>query len=369
MSVSPINAPGISASTRHAPVMIMAGGTGGHIFPGIAVAQELRARDVPVVWMGSVGGLETRLVPQAGLTIETLKIGGVRGKGLMALLAAPWRIARALLAAGRVFARVRPQSALALGGFASGPGGIAAWLRRVPLLVHEQNRVPGATNRILAHFSATLLCGFDGAFADATWVGNPVRREIAALDAPALRFATRNGPICLLVLGGSQGAQSLNAAVPNMLRDHPATASLQVRHQCGAKHLDQTRNNYRDAGVEADVAAFVDDMAAAYAWSDLVICRAGALTLAELAAAGVGSILVPYPNAVDDHQTQNAQAMVAADAALLIAEGEGFGTRLGAAFETTTDRSRLLQMAQNARTLAKPDAAARIADACMQVAA
>lgn len=364
-----MNAPRSSASIRRAPIMIMAGGTGGHIFPGIAVAQELRARDVPVVWLGSAGGLETRLVPQAGLTIETLKITGVRGKGAMALLAAPWRIARALLAAWRVFGRVRPASALALGGFAAGPGGIAAWLRRVPLLVHEQNRVPGATNRILSHFSTTLLCGFDGAFAAATWIGNPVRREIAALDPPGQRFQSRSGALRVLVLGGSQGAQSLNAALPKMLRDHTPAKYVQVRHQCGAKHLDTAQQNYRDAGIDADVVPFMDDMAAAYAWADLVICRAGALTLAELAAAGVGSILVPYPNAVDDHQTKNAQAMVAAGGAQLVAEGENFVSRLDAAFATISQRTRLLEMAQAARTLAKPDAAARIADACMQVAA
>ncbi len=359
----------MTESFQHAAIMIMAGGTGGHIFPGIAVAQELRARDVAVVWLGSAGGLETRLVPQAGLTIETLKITGVRGKGLLALLVAPWRIGRALLAAWRLFGRVRPHSALALGGFAAGPGGIAAWLRRVPLLVHEQNRVPGATNRILAHFSTKRLCGFEGALADATWVGNPVRREIAALDAPTLRFSTRSGPIRLLVLGGSQGAQSLNASMPIMLRDCAAQATVLVRHQCGEKHLHRTLQTYRDVGVDAEIRAFVDDMAAAYAWADLVICRAGALTLAELAAAGVASILVPYPNAVDDHQTKNAQAMVAAGGAMLVAEGEGFVARLRDAYEKIAERARLFEMAQAARTLAKPDAAARIAEACMQVAA
>lgn len=359
----------MTAPIQHAPIMIMAGGTGGHIFPGIAVAQELRARDVPVVWLGSHGGLETRLVPQAGLTIETLQISGVRGRGLLALLAAPWRIACALIAAWRVFGRVRPQRALALGGFAAGPGGIAAWLRRVPLLVHEQNRVPGVTNRILAHFSTTLLCGFEGAFAGATWVGNPVRRDIATLDVPARRFADRSGPLRLLVLGGSQGAQSLNVALPKMFAARAAQTWPQVRHQCGGKHVDQARQAYREAGVDADVAAFVDDMAAAYAWADVVICRAGALTLAELAAVGIGSILVPYPNAVDDHQTKNAEAMVAAGAARLVAEGEEFVARLGAAYDELANRAGLLEMANAARTLARPDAAARIADACMQVAA
>lgn len=358
-----------------APVLIMAGGTGGHIFPGIAVAQELRARNIPVLWLGSMEGLETRLVPQAGLTIETISISGVRGKGVLALLGAPLRIVRAITAAWKILRRVRPRSALALGGFASGPGGIAAWFSGVPLIVHEQNSIPGVTNRILARFAKKLLCGFKGAFARGEWVGNPVRREIAATPAPAERAQVSAGPLKLLVLGGSQGAYGLNVVLPQLLQRMPAAERPQVRHQSGPKHLAKTTRIYEAAGVDAQVDAFIDDMAAAYRWADLVVCRAGALTLAELCAVGVPSILVPFPSAVDDHQTHNAKALVDNGAARLVAEGEQFAERLGAALADVIAgsgddrRARLLAMANAARSLAKPDAAARIADACLGVSA
>jgi len=352
----------------NAPVLIMAGGTGGHIFPGLAVAAELRARGVPVLWLGSTGGLETRLVPQAGLPIETLSIGGVRGKGLLTLLMAPLRIARAVLASWRIVRRVRPRSALALGGFACGPGGLAARLARVPLVVHEQNSIPGATNRTLSHFAQKSLCGFSGALPHGEWIGNPVRAEIAQVAPPAQRWADRTGAMRLLVLGGSQGARALNERVPQALAQ--LSQRPEVRHQCGAKFADAARDAYTNAGIEASVEPFIDDMAAAYAWADLVVCRAGALTLAELAAAGAGSVLVPFPFAVDDHQTANARAWVAAGAALLLPESEASAERLAALLgELLGNRARLLAMAQAARTLAKPEAAARIADVCLGVAA
>jgi UDP-N-acetylglucosamine--N-acetylmuramyl-(pentapeptide) pyrophosphoryl-undecaprenol N-acetylglucosamine transferase len=358
-----------------APVLIMAGGTGGHIFPGIAVAQELRARDVPVLWLGSAEGLETRLVPQAGLTIETISISGVRGKGVFALLSAPLRVLRAIAAASKILRRVRPRSALALGGFASGPGGIAAWISGVPLIVHEQNSVPGVTNRILARFAKKLLCGFRGAFAHGEWVGNPVRREIVATQAPSERAQGRTGKLKVLVLGGSQGAYGLNVVLPQVLQRMSINERPQVRHQSGPKHFEKTTRIYEAAGVDAQVDAFIDDMTAAYLWADLVVCRAGALTLAELCAVGLPSILVPFPAAVDDHQTHNAKALVDSGAARLVAEGEQFAERLSAAFVDVTAggdiacRTRLLTMANAARTLAKPDAAARIADACVEARA
>jgi UDP-N-acetylglucosamine--N-acetylmuramyl-(pentapeptide) pyrophosphoryl-undecaprenol N-acetylglucosamine transferase len=235
--------------------------------------------------------------------------------------------------------------------------------------VHEQNRIAGSTNRLLARFAQRLLTGFADVFARGEWVGNPVRASIAALPAPAMRYAGREGPLHLLVLGGSQGAQSLNTALPEVLRRRGARLDVTVRHQCGEKHFDKARAAYLAADIEADVVPFEDDMAAAYAWADLVICRAGALTLAELAAAGVPAILVPYPHAVDDHQTRNAEALVAAGAARLVAEGDDFVKRLGAMFEQIGDRARLVAMAGAARSLAKPDAARRIADACLEVAA
>lgn len=351
-----------------APVLIMAGGTGGHIFPGIAVAQELERRKVPVIWLGGKKGLETRLVPQHGIMLETLAISGVRGKGIAAMLRMPFKLAGAVLAARKLIRKHAPRSALALGGYAAAPGGIAARLMKLPLVVHEQNRVPGKTNRMLAKKATRVLTGFDDVFSGAEWVGNPVRESIANITAPAQRYAGRSGALKLLVLGGSQGAQSLNTALPEVLRRRGTKLPVEVRHQCGEAHFDKARNAYLTAGITAEVVPFEKDMAVAYAWADLVICRAGALTLAELAAAGAPSILVPFPHAVDDHQTKNAQAMVAAGGALLVAEGADFAGRLGRAFESIGDRAHLLGMARAARTLAKPDAAARIAQVCMEVA-
>jgi len=352
------------------PVLILAGGTGGHIFPGIAVAQTLRERGVPVIWIGSSGGLETQLVPKAGIELRTLSVRGVRGKRLATLLAAPFRIAAAVWSAWRLIGTLRPRSALALGGFAAGPGGIAAWLARVPLIVHEQNSIPGVTNRALAHFSKKPLCGFSGAFARGEWVGNPVRSEIAQLPTPQQRWSLRSGPARLLVLGGSQGAQALNARVPEALAKLASAQRPQVRHQCGARFADVARAAYAQAGVEASVEPFIDDMASAYAAADLVVCRAGASTIAELAAAGVGAVLVPFPFAVDDHQTANARALVDAGAALLLPESAASAERLAALLtELLGDRTRLLAMAQAARTLAKPDATRRIADVCLEAAA
>ena len=351
------------------PVLIMAGGTGGHIFPGLAVADELKRRKTPVIWIGGVGGLEQQLVPQYGWRLETLPIAGVRGKGIAAKLVAPLKLARAIAAARGLLKRHAPHSVLSMGGYAAAPGGIAAWHARVPLIVHEQNRVPGMTNRLLARFASRVLTGFADAFPHGEWVGNPVRASIAALPAPAERYAGREGSLRLLVLGGSQGAQSLNIALPEVLRRRGARLPVDVRHQCGAKHFDQARAAYMRANIEADVVPFEDDMAAAYAWADLVICRSGALTLAELAAAGVPAILVPFPHAVDDHQTKNAEAMVAAGGARLVVEGDDFVKRLGAAFQEIGDRATLLRMAEAARTLAKPFAGRQIADACLEVAA
>lgn len=357
----------------NAPVLIMAGGTGGHIFPGIAVAQELERRKVPVIWLGGKTGLETRLVPQHGIALETLDISGVRGKGVGALLRMPFKLAGAVLAARKMIRKHAPRSALALGGYAAAPGGIAARMMKVPLVVHEQNRIPGKTNRLLAKKATRVLSGFEGAiFGDIRpgpeWVGNPVRETIAEIATPEQRYALRSGALKLLVLGGSQGAQSLNAALPEVLRRRGARVPVEVRHQCGEAHFDKARNAYLAAGIDAQVVPFEKDMAGAYAWADLVICRSGALTLAELAAAGVPSILVPFPHAVDDHQTKNAEAMVAAGGALLVVEGADFTGRLGKAIESIGDRAQLLAMAKAARTLAKPDAAARIAQVCLEVA-
>ncbi len=359
--------------SERAPVLIMAGGTGGHIFPGLAVADALRARGVPVAWLGAEHGLEARLVSAHDIPLHLVRVGGVRGKGWGTRLRAPVMLARAVLQALGVLRRVRPRSVLSMGGYVAGPGGLAAWLARVPLLVHEQNRVPGVTNRVLARLARRVLCGFGDAFPpsmQAEWVGNPVRSAIAALPAPDRRMAGRTGAPHLLVLGGSQGARALNRLLPVALARVPEACRPQVLHQTGQREVQATREAYLDAGVDARVEAFIDDMAAAYAWADLAVCRAGALTLAELAAAGLGALLVPYPHAVDDHQTRNAQALCEAGAARILQEHaldeDALAQPLG---ELLSNRGALLAMAVHARSLARVDAAERIASHCLEVAA
>ncbi|WP_374604320.1 undecaprenyldiphospho-muramoylpentapeptide beta-N-acetylglucosaminyltransferase [Arenimonas sp.] len=354
-----------------APVLILAGGTGGHIFPGLAVAQALRERAVPVVWLGSAGGMETRLVPPAGIAIETISVKGLRGKGALALVKAPFLLLRSVLQALSILRRLRPRAVLSFGGYAAGPGGLGAWLLRRPLLVHEQNRAPGLTNRVLSRLARRVLCGFPGSFPEgrAEVVGNPVRPEIAALPLPETRLAGRSGPARLLVLGGSQGAHALNRELPKVIAGLSADQRPDVRHQCGERHAEATRDVYASAGVTATVEPFIADMAAAYAWADLVVCRAGALTLAELCAAGVGSVLVPFPAAVDDHQTRNAEYLVDAGAAVLVPEGEGFSERLAAATaRLLPDAAARLAMARAARGVSHADAAARVADIVVQEA-
>ncbi|GAB3508770.1 undecaprenyldiphospho-muramoylpentapeptide beta-N-acetylglucosaminyltransferase [Pseudoxanthomonas daejeonensis] len=351
------------------PVMVMAGGTGGHIFPALAVAQVLRDRGVPVVWLGASGAMETRLVPQHGIEIDTLPVAGVRGKGKLALIAAPAKLLRAVSAARAVLRRRRPRAVIGFGGFASGPGGLAAWLSGLPLLVHEQNRAPGMTNRVLSKLARRTLSGFPGSFAREEVAGNPVRAAIAALPAPEQRLAGRTGPLRLLVLGGSQGARALNDALPAALAVL-ADIAIDVRHQCGEKLRAEAERAYADAGVPARVEAFIDDMAAAYAWADLVVCRAGASTLAELCAAGVGSVLVPFAAAVDDHQTRNAEYLVEHDAAVLLKQDAQLAANLQPVLRSlAADPSRRLAMASAARTLARPDAAERIADIILEESA
>jgi len=353
------------------PVLIMAGGTGGHIFPGLAVARVLRERGIPVTWLGADGAMETRLVPQHGIHIDTLAISGLRGKGKLALLGAPLRVLRAIRAAGFILRERNPRAVVAFGGFASGPGGMAARLHGFPLLVHEQNRAPGMTNRILSRFARHLLTGFPGSFADAREeaVGNPVRAEIAALPAPEQRLAGRDGPMRLLVLGGSQGARPLNTAVPKALAALGAGVAIEVWHQCGEKLHGEAQQAYRDAGVEGRVDAFIQDMAAAYAWADLVVCRSGASTLAELCAVGIGSVLVPFAAAVDDHQTRNAEYLVERGAAELLKQDDALATNLEGVLRALAHTpARRLQMAQAARALAKVDAAERIADIILEEA-
>jgi UDP-N-acetylglucosamine--N-acetylmuramyl-(pentapeptide) pyrophosphoryl-undecaprenol N-acetylglucosamine transferase len=352
------------------PVLIMAGGTGGHIFPGLAVAECLRAQGVPVVWLGAVGGMESQVVPAHAIELHSVAVGGLRGKGWRTRALAPLMLLRALFASITILQKIKPRSVLSMGGYVAGPGGLAAWLLRRPLLVHEQNRVAGFTNRRLAGMARRVLTGFADALPNAEWVGNPVRASIASLADPAQRIGTRSDTPRLLVLGGSLGARALNLSVPQALAQLPMADRPQVLHQCGSRGLDEARDAYAKAGVDAQVVAFIDDMAGSYAWADLAVCRAGALTLAELTAAGLGALLVPYPHAVDDHQTHNAEALVAVGAAELIQERDLDAQQLAQRLATLLhDRARVTAMAVAARSLAKPDAAQVIARACMEVAA
>ena len=348
----------------NAPVMILAGGTGGHIFPGLAVAKALRARGVPVLWLGAHGGMETRLVPQHGIDIDTIAVSGARGKGVAKLLQLPFALIGSVRAARAILRQRQPRAVVSFGGFAAGPGGLAAKLAGIPLLVHEQNRAAGLTNRVLSKLARIVMTGFPGTFDGERVVGNPVREEIASLPA---RDATPAAPLRLLVLGGSQGARALNTALPKALAKLPAGA-FEVRHQCGEKMLDDARKAYADAGLAVQPEAFIADMAAAYAWADVVICRAGALTLAEVCAAGVPSVLVPFPQAVDDHQTRNAEYLVERGAAVLVPQSDALADLLHAQLAVfAAGPARLQAMGRAARALAKPDAAERVADAVMEV--
>lgn len=351
-----------------ARVMIMAGGTGGHVFPALAVADELRRRGLEVLWLGSRGGFETGVVPAAGFRAEWISIRGLRGKGIRSWLTAPGKILVAMAQAWRVLRRNRPGLVLGMGGFVTGPGGVMARLAGIPLVIHEQNALPGLTNRWLARIATRVLEAFPGSFGDsgkAELVGNPVRLEIAALAPPSDRMSNRGAPRRLLVLGGSLGAEALNRLVPEALALLPTELRPQVRHQAGKGKEEQTATTYRSAGVAAEVSPFVQEMAEAYGWADLVICRAGALTVSELAAAGVGSILVPYPFAVDDHQTRNAAYLVQAGAARMVPQSELTAEGLAALLrELLSEEGRLLTMATAARTQAQPEATARVADFC-----
>lgn len=352
-------------------IVVMAGGTGGHVFPALAVAERLRELGHEVVWMGTRAGLEARVVPAHGFAVEWVAIGGLRGKGVMTLLLAPLRLLRALTQAFAILRRRRPQLVIGLGGFVTGPGGLAAWLLRRPLVIHEQNAIAGLTNRLLARLARRVLEAFPDTFpenARRRTVGNPVRAGIAMLPPPAQRQSGRSGPARLLVLGGSLGALALNRGVPQALALLPEDLRPQVRHQAG-RTLEEAKKAYAAAGLDIEPEAFIDDMAAAYAWADLVVCRAGALTVAELAAAGLPALLVPFPHAVDDHQTANAQYLVSAGAALLIQERDLTPAVFADALQSLlSDRPKLQRMAEAARRRAWPRARDQIVDECLVLA-
>jgi UDP-N-acetylglucosamine--N-acetylmuramyl-(pentapeptide) pyrophosphoryl-undecaprenol N-acetylglucosamine transferase len=342
------------------------------VFPALALARLLREQSLEVVWLGTARGLEARVIPAEGILLERLSVGGLRGKGALTWLGAPFRLSIALAQALIVMWRHRPLIAVGLGGYVCGPGGVAAWLTRRPLVIHEQNAIAGFTNRCLAHLARQVLEAFPGSFGrdvHARLIGNPVRRDITALPPPSVRFAGRTGPIRILVIGGSQGATRLNAVVPFALKRLSGWLAFDVRHQAGERWIDAGRASYAQAGVRADVRPFIEDMSEAYGWADLVICRAGALTISELAAVGVAAVLVPFPNAVDDHQAYNAQYLVREEAAVLVTDRELTAERLAAELQRLcAGRGRLLAMAERARLLARPRATDELAAACLELA-
>ena len=349
-------------------IMILAGGTGGHIFPALAVASELRELGCEVMWMGTHTGMEARLVPAAGIPIHWLSVAGFRGKGLLLKLAAPFKLIGACVQAARILLREKPQAVLGMGGFVAGPGGFMARLLGIPLLIHEQNRIPGTTNRILVKWAQVVLQAFPDSFPQARgalWVGNPLRKAI--VKSPAIRHFISGSPLKLLVVGGSQGAKVLNQIVPQALAQ--TGSPVQVWHQTGADTLADTQAAYQKLGVEARVVTFIEDMAEAYRWADLAICRAGAMTVSELMAMSLPAVLVPFPYAIDDHQTANARYLVEAGAAILMPQTELNPDHLaGVIQQFQQDRERLRSMSERAGSLAKLDAAAVVADRCLQEA-
>jgi UDP-N-acetylglucosamine--N-acetylmuramyl-(pentapeptide) pyrophosphoryl-undecaprenol N-acetylglucosamine transferase len=349
-------------------VLIMAGGTGGHVFPALACAREFQARGYRVHWLGTPRGIENRLVPQADLPLHLIEVSGLRGKGRAALLKAPLQLYKALLQARQVVREVRPVCVLGMGGYVTGPGGLAARLAGVPLIIHEQNAVAGTANRLLARFAARICEAFPNTFARSAkrrTTGNPVRAELF-LDQPRAPLAGRAAN--LLVLGGSLGAEPLNKLVPAALSHLLEVERPAVVHQTGEQHAEITRQRYVDAGLKAHVVPFVEDMAGAYAWADLVICRAGALTVSELAAAGLPAFLVPLPHAIDDHQTRNAEFLAREGAAVLLPQATTDAAGLAAQLnEVLMQPQRLEAMGAIARELAMPDATRRVVDICLEV--
>lgn len=353
-------------------VMIMAGGTGGHVFPALAVADELSQRGAMLSWLGTARGIETQLVPAAKIALHFLRVEGVRGRGMSGLLKAPFLIFFAVMQALMIMRRERPDLVLGFGGFASGPGGLAARILRKPLVIHEQNAVAGTTNRMLARVATKVFSAFPGAFVEAQIVGNPLRAQIVALPKPGIRYRARaaeKSALHLLVLGGSLGAKAINSLIPNALAQVPVFARPEVWHQTGKHHAEATLADYMQQQVNARVEPFINDMAAAYAWADVIICRAGALTVSEIIAAGVAAVFIPLPGAIDDHQTHNAAILVQAGAALSFSQQELSAAKLAALLLTTlAEREALMAMAENARQLAMPDSAAQVAQYCIEVA-
>lgn len=351
-------------------ILVMAGGTGGHIFPALAVAEVLRDRGWNVVWLGARGGMEERLIPPRGYTTVWIRFGGIRGKSLLRKLLLPASLLIAFWQSAKAIFRHRPDVVLGMGGYAAFPGGMMAALLGKPLLIHEQNAIPGLANRVLAGVADRVLAAFPDAFngrVDVIWSGNPVRTDIVNLAPPEARFANRSGPLRVLVVGGSLGAKALNVTVPQALALLALAERPVVTHQAGTAHVAALRETYRSVGVDAEIVDFIDDMALRYGEADLVICRAGATTITELAVAGVGSVLVPFPYAADDHQTRNAAYLADRGAALLMPQATLTPQSLAETLRGMT-RAKLLEMARAARAVGKPDAAQKVAEFCAELA-
>jgi UDP-N-acetylglucosamine--N-acetylmuramyl-(pentapeptide) pyrophosphoryl-undecaprenol N-acetylglucosamine transferase len=344
----------------------MAGGTGGHIFPALAVAEILRAEACELLWLGTRAGMESRIIPEAGIAIEWLSVAGFRGKGWAGKLTAPFKLLLACWQAVVILRRFKPDVVLGMGGFVAGPGGLMARLLGIPLVIHEQNRIPGTTNRLLVNYADKILEAFPGSFAPkvgAVCVGNPLRKSIMATMASQMQRQA-NDKIHVLVFGGSLGAAALNDNVPEAIA--LTGANFSIRHQTGEAQCAQTQAHYQRLGLQADVTPFIQNMAAAYQWADVAICRAGAMTLSELSAAGLPAILVPYPFAIDDHQTANARYLSEAGAALLLPQNELTPQRLAEHLHALIQSpSRLQTMSAQAKSLAKPEAAKQVADICL----
>ncbi|MBB2915661.1 undecaprenyldiphospho-muramoylpentapeptide beta-N-acetylglucosaminyltransferase [Cupriavidus alkaliphilus] len=353
--------------TQPRTLLVMAGGTGGHVFPGLAVAQALRAQGWNVVWLGNRTGMEATLVPKHDIPMEFIQFGGLRGKGLVTKFLLPLNLLRAFWQSIAALRRVRPSVVLGMGGYITFPAGMMASLLGRPLVLHEQNSIAGLANKVLARVADRVLCAFPDALPGSEWTGNPVREELAQLDAPGARYDRRDGPLRILVVGGSLGAAALNEVVPKAIALLPQDQRPVVTHQAGARQIDTLRANYTAAQVPAQTLPFIDDMARAYADADLVICRAGAMTVSEVAAAGVAALFVPFPHAVDDHQTTNAQFLSSQGAALLVQQKDLTAEGLAQTIARLT-RPQLKDMARLARGLARPEATRRVAEVCSELA-
>jgi len=358
----------LDATSAHLPVIVvMAGGTGGHVFPALAVARQLADAAYRVVWIGNRNGMEAELVPKYGFEMEWLKFSGLRGKGLVPKVMLPFNLLVAFSQALGILTRLKPKAVAGFGGYISFPAGMMAVLLGRKLMLHEQNAIAGLANKVLARVADRVMTAFPDTLPNATWTGNPVRKEITRLPQPQERYAGRTGPLRILVVGGSLGAQALNQAVPRALALLPVETRPLVTHQSGSKNLEALRAEYQSAGVKAETVAFIDDMAAAFGKADLVICRAGAMTVSEVACAGVAALFVPFPHAVDDHQTANARFLSDAGAALLVQQRELTAEKLAEILKGLT-REQCQALAASARALAKPDATEVVAQACLDLA-